>query len=195
MRRLIHLSLEGCQDPHLYMSELSCGHVVLMYSKISLIWPSNLWAPSSTGHNLWPHRIISCSWSAACGVSGAWLVYSACNHSVCIVCIQWLHLLLASPGMLSVYMTYMFLIYGHFLCYRHPLVPCCPDKRGFTVTTDETTPRRFNTAISTVDPPHALTVSASSTWNGCAHSLLIMNISKYALRNLFIQPAKVSSVI
>ena len=34
------------------------------------------------------------------------------------------------------YMTvniYMFLSYGPFLSYRNPLVPCCSDKRGFTV--------------------------------------------------------------
>ena len=30
-------------------------------------------------------------------------MYSTCNHSVYIVCTQWLHPLLASPRMLSVY--------------------------------------------------------------------------------------------
>ena len=31
------------------------------------------------------------------------------------------------------YTIYIFLCYRHFLSYGHPLVPCCPDKRGFTV--------------------------------------------------------------
>ena len=31
------------------------------------------------------------------------------------------------------YAIYIFLSNGHFLSYGHPLVPCCPDKRGFTV--------------------------------------------------------------
>ena len=28
---------------------------------------------------------------------------------------------------------HVFLSYGHFLSYGNPLVPCCPDKRDFTV--------------------------------------------------------------
>ena len=31
------------------------------------------------------------------------------------------------------YTIYIFLRHGYFLSYGHPLVPCCPDKRGFNV--------------------------------------------------------------
>ena len=65
-------------------------------------------------------------------VSDPWLVYSACSHTVYIVCTQWLTFFWL---MLSVYMyflgymtihnIYTFLSNGHFISYGHPLVPCC----------------------------------------------------------------------
>ena len=64
-------------------------------------------------------------------------MYLACNHSLYTVCTQWLHPLLASPRILSVHFFLLMVhdytqctYYRHFHSYGHPLVPCCPDKRG-----------------------------------------------------------------
>lgn len=64
---------------------------------------------------------------------------SACHHSVYTVCTQWLRPYLTflkdAKCLLFFCGTWLCTIfsYKHFLSYEHPLVPCCPDKRGFTV--------------------------------------------------------------
>ena len=97
------------------------------------------------GHLLLPGTTFSHLSLVSCACWYLCKLCSAYNHSVYTVCTQWFRPLLASLRMLSgyivqlglghyiLYTTYIFFRYGHFLSYGHSLVPCCPDKRGFTV--------------------------------------------------------------
>ena len=54
--------------------------------------------------------------------TGVGLVYSACNHSIYTICTQWLHPLLVSPRMLSVYFLLLidYTQYAYFLVMDTP---------------------------------------------------------------------------
>ena len=54
--------------------------------------------------------------------TGVRLVYSACNHSIYTICTQWLHPLLVSPRMLSVYFLLLidYTQYAYFLLMDTP---------------------------------------------------------------------------
>ena len=97
----------------------------------------------TNGHLLLPDTIFGHgeitsnfqSWSAGCG--GRWCM--TCVFSMppqcLLVCTQWLHPLLASPRIPSLLFADILYDYTQYTVTGifSVTVPCCPDKRGFTV--------------------------------------------------------------